>query len=103
MDTPDNPLVITGDCLARITDKKLEQGEFEFKVFDKIGEEYELNPNKRLSLTTEYDFDEDLTIVTSVSYSVSLPPAEFEQIKNAREKEKTFKNRKSGRPKETGK
>ncbi|ALI97765.1 hypothetical protein [Rufibacter tibetensis] len=88
----ETPLVITGDCLARVSGKKPDDGEYEFKVFDKEGEEYVHNPNKQLFLTLEYDFDENLTILSSAYYSVSMPNEEFTKFKTEREKEKSRKN-----------
>src|SRR5690606_34547736 len=68
----ETPLVITGDCLARVTNKHLEEGEYEFQVYDKTEEGYELNPDKELALTITYDFDTDLTILTEVYYTVTV-------------------------------
>ncbi|KAA9345597.1 hypothetical protein [Adhaeribacter soli] len=96
-ETLETPLVITGDCLALKPGKPAEEDEYEFNVYDKEGEEYVLNPDKFLSLSIAYDFDEDLTILTSVYYSVTLPPKDFEELKKEKEKERSFKNRKSGR------
>lgn len=75
------PLVLTGDCLARIPNKFLEEGEFEYEVYDKVGEEYELNPNKKLALTITYDFDSDLTILTEAYYTVTITNDEFKELK----------------------
>ncbi|WP_207434846.1 hypothetical protein [Sabulibacter ruber] len=87
----ETPLVITGDCLARASAKPTPDGEYEFQVFDKVGEEYVLNPNKHLSLNLEYDFDENLTILSSAYYAISLPDAEFTKLKTEKEKEKAVK------------
>lgn len=91
------PLIITGDCLALTHSKHLEMGEYEFKVFDKVGEEYELNENKHLSLTLDYDYDVNITILTSATYSVIVSDEEFKQIKTdrskARKQKKSRKNR----------
>ncbi|WP_242917743.1 hypothetical protein [Pontibacter liquoris] len=80
------PLVITGDCLARIPNTYLEEGEYEFQVFDKTGDAYVLNENKALAITTAYDFDEQLTILSSVSYVVTISNEEFKQLKTDRAK-----------------
>ncbi|RNI29185.1 hypothetical protein [Rufibacter latericius] len=88
----ETPLVITGDCLARVSGKKPQDGEYEFKVFDREGEEYVHNPAKQLFLTLEYDFDEDLIILSSAYYSVTLPNDEFEKFRTEQEKEKSRKN-----------
>ncbi|WP_205502293.1 hypothetical protein [Rufibacter psychrotolerans] len=95
----ETPLVITGDCLARVPGKQAEEGEYEFRVYDKVGEEYVLNPDKQLSLSLEYDFDENLHILSSAYYAISLPDAEFTKLKAEKEKEKSvkkWKGRKSG-------
>lgn len=93
-DILDTPLVITGDCLARISSKQLEEGEYEFQVYDKVGEEYVLNPNKELALTITYDFDSDLTILTEVYYTVTVSNDEFKQLKSDRSKAKKGKGKK---------
>lgn len=93
MDELDTPLTITGDCLARTDNKHLEEGEHEFLVYDKVGDEYVLNPDKQLHLTTAYDFDADITILTSLEYSVTLPNDEFLELKKARNNEKKGKKR----------
>jgi hypothetical protein len=87
-DILDTPLVLTGDCLARADKKYVEPGEYAFQVFDKIGEEYVLNDRKQLVITMEYIEEDDLTILTSVSYSVSVSNEEFIEIKTARNKDK---------------
>ncbi|AKD03999.1 hypothetical protein POKO110462_12725 [Pontibacter korlensis] len=92
-DDLDTPLVITGDCLARIPNKHLEEGEYEFEVYDKVGEGYELNPNKELAVTATYDFDLDLTILTEAYYTVTVSNEEFKQIKADRHKAKKGKGR----------
>lgn len=91
------PLVITGDRLSLKNLKPLEEGEYEYNVFDKVGEDYKLNENIQLELTLAYDFEEDLTILTTGYYGVTIPPKEFEQLKKEREKEKAYRNRKSKR------
>ncbi|WP_026464253.1 hypothetical protein [Adhaeribacter aquaticus] len=89
----ETPLVITGDCLARTEAPNSEEGELEFKVYDKIEEEYVLNPHKQLLLSMVYDFDEDENILTSVIYSVTIDNEEFKNLENKLTKEKIFKNR----------
>ena len=96
-DTLEAPLVITGDCLALKPGKPAAEGEYEFNVYDQTEEGYVLNPDKELTLTIFYDFEEDLIILNGLYYSVTLPPKEFEQLKKEREKEKGFKNRKDRR------
>jgi hypothetical protein len=87
----DTPLVLTGDCLALSTDKKLEEGEYEFQVYDTKGEEYVLNKDKYLYLNMVYDFDEDQDILSEVDYTVTLAPEVFDQYKKERENEKALK------------
>ncbi|WP_439882623.1 hypothetical protein ACSX1A_05520 [Pontibacter sp. MBLB2868] len=84
VDELDTPIIITGDRLARITGKHLEEGEHEFAVYDKTPEGYELNENKKLHLTTTYDFDTDLTILRFIDYTVTVSNEEFQQIKRDR-------------------
>ncbi|AKQ45140.1 hypothetical protein TH63_05020 [Rufibacter radiotolerans] len=91
IDDLDTPLVITGDCLALSTDKKLDEDEYEFHVYDKVGEEYVLNKDKYLFLSMAYDFDEDQHILSEVDYTITLPPDEFDQFKKERENEKALK------------
>ncbi|GAB3812074.1 hypothetical protein [Pontibacter rugosus] len=88
IDELETPMVITGDCLARINNKHLQDGEYDFQVYDKVGEEYVLNPDKFLSVLITYDFEADITILTSVEYSVTVTNEEFKQIKAERSKEK---------------
>lgn len=90
-DELETPLVITGDCLSRIDNKHLEEGEYEFKVYDKVGDDYELNESKQLSIETAYDYDEDVTILRSIYYTVTVSNEEFKQIKTERGKAKAAK------------
>lgn len=76
----DTPLLITGDQLARADNKHSEDGEYEFKVFDKVDEGYELNPNKQLSITLAYDYEVDETILTSVTYSEIVNNEEYKKL-----------------------
>jgi len=75
------PLVITGDCLARVPNKFLEEGESEYAVYDKVEDDYVLNPDKKLALTITYDFDSDLTILTEAYYTVTISNDEFKDLK----------------------
>lgn len=86
VDELEKPLVITGDCLSRINNNHLEEGEYEFNVFDKAGDDYVLNENKFLSITTAYDYDDQLMILSSVLYTVTVTNEEFKQIKTDRYK-----------------
>lgn len=90
----DTPLILTGDCLARIPNKQLEEGEYEFQVYDKVGDEYVLNPNKELALTITYDFDTDLTILTEVYYTVTVTNEEYKELKSEKHKAKKGKGKK---------
>lgn len=96
-DELDTPLVITGDCLARINNKLLKEGEYEFEVYDKVDEEYTLNPDKQLSLSIEYDFDADVTILSSLYYTVIVSNEEFKEIKAERNKQKKQQQKGRGR------
>jgi hypothetical protein len=86
LDELSTPLVITGDCLSRTNNNHLEEGEYEFHVFDKEADEYVLNENKSLFVTTAYDYDDQLTILSSVTYTVTVSNEEFKQIKTDRYK-----------------
>ena len=90
----ETPIIITGDRLARKHAKPGKEGEIEFLVYDKTEAGYVLNENVALEIEVAYDFEEDLQILSSVYYSVTLPPKEFELLKKELEKEKAFKNRK---------
>jgi hypothetical protein len=87
-DTLDTPLVLTGDCLARADKIYVDPGEYAFQVFDKVGEEYVLNDKKQLVITMEYVEEDDLTILTSVYFSVRVSNEEFTRIKTDRNKDK---------------
>ncbi|WP_276497174.1 hypothetical protein [Pontibacter litorisediminis] len=93
----DEPVIITGDRLVRIQNKLLAEGEYEFEVYDKEGEEYTLNPDKQLSLSIEYDFDADVTILSSLYYTVTVSNEEFKELKAAHIKQK--KQQQKGRGK----
>ncbi|QCR22572.1 hypothetical protein [Pontibacter sp. SGAir0037] len=93
IDELDTPLILTGDCLALIVDKNAAEGEYDFKVYDKNGDDYELNSFKVLYLTTAYDFDADLTILTSVDYTVTVSNDAYKQMKAERNKEKKKKGK----------
>ncbi|RDV14487.1 hypothetical protein DXT99_13865 [Pontibacter diazotrophicus] len=82
----DTPLVITGDCLALIPSKQAEEGEYAFHVFDKVGEEYQLNENKALLLTLDYDYDANVAILTSATYTITVSNEDFKEIKSERNK-----------------
>ena len=96
VDELDEPLIITGDCLALADSRHMADGENTFRVFDKTGEDYVLNENKHLSLTLAYDFDSDTTILASATYTVTIPNEDFKQLKSERSKaRKKNKGRKS--------
>lgn len=81
------PLVITGDCLARIQDKGLQDGEFDFNVYDKVGDEYVLHEGKLLSILLVYDEEANQHILSSIEYTVTVSNEEFKQLKAERSKE----------------
>src|SRR6478736_8073709 len=83
----EEPVLITGDRLAR-KNLKLPEGELHFEVYDKQGGEYVLNENVKLEVELEYDFEEDVLLLTSVYYAVTLTPKDFEFLKKELEKEK---------------
>ncbi|ARS34559.1 hypothetical protein [Pontibacter actiniarum] len=87
----ETPLVITGDCLARTDNKHLEEGEYEFLVYDKVDDGYELNESKQLSIETAYDYDADVTILRSVYYTVTVSNEEFKQLKTEQGKARAAK------------
>ena len=93
----ENPIRITGDRLAKKNLKPTEEGEIEFQVFDLIDGEYVLNENIQLEVITVYDFDEDLLILSSGYYAVTIPPKEFEALKKELEKVQAYKNRKGNK------
>ena len=88
------PIVITGDCLANIPNKQLEEGEFEYEVYDKEGDEYVLNPDKKLALTVAYDFDTDQRILTELYYTVTIDNEEFKKLKTEQHKARKTKGKK---------
>ena len=87
-ETLDTPLRLTGDCLARAEKKYTEPGEYIFQVYDKVGEEYVLDNRKQLVVYLEYIEEEDLHVLTSLSYSITVSNAEFDQIKKEKNREK---------------
>jgi hypothetical protein len=93
----DTPLVLTGDCLARSDKKYVEPGDYAFQVFDKVGEDYVLNDRKQLVISMEHIEEEELTILTSVTYSVTVSNEDFNRIKKEKNKEKVLKKRKDSR------
>lgn len=88
VDVLESPLVITGDCLALRTDKKLDEGEVQYHMYDLEGDEYVRNENKLLWLTMAYDFEDDVSILTEVTYSVMLTDDAFRELKKTKEREK---------------
>ncbi|WP_242929203.1 hypothetical protein [Pontibacter vulgaris] len=92
IDTLNEPVIITGDCLARSTTKHLQEGEYDFQVYDKIGDDYVLNENKFLSVLMVYDEEEQQSFLSSVEYTVTVSNEEFKQLKT--ERSKNNKNKK---------
>ncbi|MFD3001909.1 hypothetical protein ACFS7Z_16165 [Pontibacter toksunensis] len=98
VDELDTPLVITGDCLALSDKKQFEKGSYEFDVYDKSGDAYERNENKHLSLIVDHDYEENVTILTSAEYTITVSNEAFNEIKSDRSKarkQKQGKGRKS--------
>jgi hypothetical protein len=93
----DEPIIITGDRLVRIQNPLLEEGEYEFEVYDKVDEAYVLNPDKQLSLSIEYDFDLDVTILSSLYYTVTVSNEEFKELKAEHIKQKKQQQKGRGR------
>jgi hypothetical protein len=87
----ETPLVITGDCLARKVDKHLPEGEYDFLVYDKEGDDYVLNESKFLSILMIYDEEEQEHFLSSVEYNVTLPNDEFKVLKEEAHKNRTAK------------
>ncbi len=93
----EEPIIITGDRLARIQNPLLEEGEYEFEVYDKEDDAYVLNPDKQLSLSIEYDFDLDVTILSSLYYTVTVSNEEFKELKAEYIKQKKQQQKGRGR------
>lgn len=92
IDELETPLILTGDCLVRDNTKHTEEGDFEFKVYDKAEDgTYTLNENKRLELSIEVDFDEGLSILSALTYTVVISNDEFQKLKSDRAKERRAK------------
>lgn len=82
----DEPLVITGDQLARKPEKHLQEGEYDFDVYDKEDGEYVLNENRFLSVLLAYDEFEQEHVLSSVEYTVTVPNEEFKVLKEEQHK-----------------
>lgn len=82
----EEPIIITGDRLARREDKHLPEGEYDFDVYDKEGEEYVLNENKFLSVLLVYDEDEQEHFLSSVEYHETVSNEEFKVLKEEQHK-----------------
>jgi hypothetical protein len=78
----ETPLIITGDRLAKKDTKHLEEGELEFTVYDVEDDTYVLNPDKQLAVTTAYDYDLDVNLLTFVNYTVVISNEAFQQLKS---------------------
>ena len=88
IDELETPLVLTGDCLAKSAGKAAEEDEIIFDVYDKTGDDYQLNPDKQLSVTMTYDEEADLHILRSLTYTVTVPNEEFNTIRRERANQK---------------
>lgn len=85
IDELDTPLVLTGDQLARTNPIRSNEGEHEFNVYDRQEDgTYTLNENKSLTLTTIFDFDIDLTILSAAEFTIKVSGDEFKEIKKDR-------------------
>lgn len=91
----EEPITITGDCLARKDDKHLPEGEYDFLVYDKEGDDYVLNENKFLSVLLIYDEEEHEHILSSVEYTVTIPNEEFKLLKEEQHKSRVAQKGKS--------
>lgn len=81
VDDLDTPLVITGDHLSRINPIRSNEGEHEFRVYDKAEDgTYVLNEDKSLTLTTVYDFDLELTILSAAEYTITVSAEDFKKV-----------------------
>ncbi|MFD2247464.1 hypothetical protein [Pontibacter ruber] len=87
----EEPVVITGDQLARMDTKHLEEGEYDFQVYDKVEDDYVLNENKFLSVLMMYDEEEQQSILSSVEYTVTVSNDEYKDLKAQYNKEKKAK------------
>ncbi len=85
IDELDAPLVITGDCLAKINSPQAEEGEHYFQVYDQEADgTYTRNTDKELEITTVFDYESGSSILRSVEYTVTVSNEEFSQIKKDR-------------------
>lgn len=82
----EEPIVITGDQLALKPVKHLQEGEYDFDVYDREGDDYVLNENKFLSVLMMYDEEEQEHFLSSVEYTVTLPNEEFKALKEEQHK-----------------
>ncbi len=82
----DEPLTITGDRLARRPDKHLQEGEYDFDVYDLEDGEYVLNENKFLSVLLMYDEEEQEHFMSSVEYQETVSGEEFKRLKEEQHK-----------------
>jgi hypothetical protein len=87
----DTPIVITGDCLAQTSNSQPKEGDYEFEVYEKVDDDYVLNPDKQLSLTTSFVEEAGLVVLTSVYYTVTVSNAEFQELKRKGHKERVAK------------
>jgi hypothetical protein len=95
----EEPVTITGDCLARKADKHLPEGEYDFDVYDKEGDDYVLNENKFVSVLLVYDEEEQEHILSSVEYTVTVPNEEFKVLKEEQHKNRVAQKGRSRRKK----
>jgi hypothetical protein len=82
----EEPITITGDCLARKDDKHLPEGEYDFLVYDKEGDDYVLNEDKFLSILMMYDEEDQEHFLSSVEYTVTVSNEDFKALKEEQHK-----------------
>ena len=88
------PVLITGDCLALAPKTDFDEDDFSYQVYEKDGETYTLNPDKKLTITLITPEETGETILHSGTYSVTIPNDMFEDIK--RESYRNKKPKKGG-------
>lgn len=91
----EDPITITGDCLARKDDKHLQEGEYDFDVYDKEGNDFVLNESKFLSVLLMYDEEAQEHFLSSVEYQVTVSNEEFKVLKEEQHKSRVAQKGKS--------
>jgi hypothetical protein len=88
------PLFITGDCLSRAPAADFDDEDYRFFVYEKEGETYVQNPDKRLVVTIVQVEETGETLLHSGTYTVTISNDAFEDIK--RESYRSKKPKKGG-------